>query len=67
MKTRQQLFIALLIAIAGGLAAFAIVTSPPQTEQQEDIVTLPSRSSDQGKASAAAYGCSVARTCHGAN
>ncbi|AKH38470.1 MULTISPECIES: efflux RND transporter periplasmic adaptor subunit [Nitrosomonas] len=39
MKTRQQLLIALLIAIGGGLAAFAIVTSPPQTEQQEDIVT----------------------------
>ena len=42
MKTRQQLLIALLIAIGGGLAAFAIITSPPQTEQQEDIVTPPS-------------------------
>ncbi|SDY67572.1 efflux RND transporter periplasmic adaptor subunit [Nitrosomonas sp. Nm33] len=42
MKTRQQLLIALLIAMAGGVAAFAIVNSSPQTDQQENIVTLPS-------------------------
>jgi RND family efflux transporter MFP subunit len=41
MKTRHQLFIALLIAIAGGLAAFAIVKSPPQTSQQENIIKVP--------------------------
>lgn len=41
MNTRRQLLIALTIAIAGGLAAFAIVNSPPQTEQQEDSVKPP--------------------------
>lgn len=42
MKTRRQLLIALVIAMTGGLAALAIVDSPPQTEQQEDIVAPPS-------------------------
>ena len=41
MNIRRQLFIALTIAIAGGLAALAIVNSPPQTDQQEDIVKPP--------------------------
>lgn len=41
MKTRQQLFIALLIAMAGGLAALAIVNSPPQTGQQEEGIVAP--------------------------
>lgn len=41
MNIRRQLFIALTIAIAGGLAALAIINSPPQTEQQEDIVKPP--------------------------
>lgn len=41
MKMHHQLLIALLIAIAGGLAAVAIVNSPPQTDQHEDIVKPP--------------------------
>lgn len=41
MNIRRQLFIALTIAIAGGLTALAIINSPPQTEQQEDIVKPP--------------------------
>lgn len=41
MKMRHQLLIALLIAIAGGLTAIAIVSSPLQTDQHEDIVKLP--------------------------
>ena len=41
MNIRRQLFIALTIAIAGGLAALAIINLPPQTEQQEDIVKPP--------------------------
>lgn len=41
MNIRRQLLIALTIAIAGGLAALAIINSPPQTEQQEDIVKPP--------------------------
>lgn len=41
MNIRRQLLIALTIAIAGGLAALAIINSPPQTEQQEDIVKAP--------------------------
>lgn len=42
MKIHHQLFIALLIVIGGGLAALAIISFPPQTEQQEDIVKPPS-------------------------
>lgn len=41
MNIRRQLLIALTIAITGGLAAFAIVNSPPQTEQQEEIAKPP--------------------------
>lgn len=41
MNIRRQLLIALTIAIAGGLAALAIINSPPQTDQQEDIVKPP--------------------------
>lgn len=41
MNIRRQLLIALMIAITGGLAALAIVNSPPQTEQQEDIAKPP--------------------------
>ncbi|MDP1786441.1 efflux RND transporter periplasmic adaptor subunit [Nitrosomonas sp.] len=41
MNIHRQLLIALTIAIAGGLAALAIINSPPQTEQQEDIVKPP--------------------------
>ena len=41
MKARRQLFIALLVAFAGGLAASAIILSPPQTEQQEEVVKPP--------------------------
>jgi len=41
MNTRRQLLIALTIAIAGGLLAFAIISSPPQTDQQEDIAKPP--------------------------
>lgn len=41
MKARRQLFIALLVAFAGILAASAIIFSPPQTEQQEEVVKPP--------------------------
>lgn len=41
MKISRQLFVALLIAIIGGLAAFAIVQFPPQTDQQEEETTKP--------------------------
>ena len=41
MNIHRQLLIALTIAIAGGLAALAIINSPPQTEQQEDIAKPP--------------------------
>lgn len=42
MKIHRQLLIALLIVVAGGLAVLAIVNSPPQTDQQEDIAKPPS-------------------------
>jgi len=41
MKARRQLFIALLVALAGGLAALAIIYSPPQTEHQVAVVKPP--------------------------
>lgn len=41
MKISRQLLIALLIAITGGLAAFAIVQFPPQTDQQEEETAMP--------------------------
>ncbi|PTQ80351.1 efflux RND transporter periplasmic adaptor subunit [Nitrosomonas ureae] len=41
MKTRSQLFIALLLALAGVLIAIAIVSFPPQVDQQENIVKPP--------------------------
>ncbi len=41
MKTRRQLFIALLILVAGGFSAFAIIKFPPQSGQQEEAITLP--------------------------
>ncbi len=41
MNIRRQLLIALMIAITGGLVALVIVNSPPQTDQQEDIVKPP--------------------------
>ncbi|WP_090718516.1 efflux RND transporter periplasmic adaptor subunit [Nitrosomonas sp. Nm166] len=41
MKVRRQLLIALIIAIVGGLAVVAIVSFPPQTDQQEDTVKPP--------------------------
>jgi len=41
MKLSRQLLVALLIAITGGLAAFAIVQSPPRTDQQEEETARP--------------------------
>jgi RND family efflux transporter MFP subunit len=41
MKVRRQLLIALVIAIAGALAAVAIISFPPQTDQQENTVKAP--------------------------
>ncbi len=41
MKVSRQLLVALLIAITGGLAAFAIVQFPPQTDQQEEETAKP--------------------------
>ena len=41
MKVRRQLLIALMIAIVGGLAVVAIISFPPQTDQQEDTVKPP--------------------------
>jgi RND family efflux transporter MFP subunit len=42
MKTRPQLLIALLLIAAGGLSAFAIVRTPPQTDRQEETAKPPS-------------------------
>ncbi len=42
MSTRRQLLIAFLLAIAGVSAAVAIISLPPQADQQEDIVKPPS-------------------------
>lgn len=42
MNIRRQLSLALLLIIAGVLAAVAIVSFPPQTDQQEDIIKPPS-------------------------
>ncbi len=41
MKVRWQQLIALLIVVSGGLAAFVIINSPPQTDRKEDILKLP--------------------------
>ncbi|MCC6923201.1 MAG: efflux RND transporter periplasmic adaptor subunit [Nitrosomonas sp.] len=41
MKLSRQLLIALSIAITGGSAAFAIMRFPPQTDQQEEVITKP--------------------------
>lgn len=41
MKLSRQLLVALSIAIIGGLAAFAIVRFPPQTDQQEEETVKP--------------------------
>lgn len=41
MKARWQQLIALLIVMSGGLAAFVIVNSSPQTDQKEDILKPP--------------------------
>ncbi len=41
MNISRQLFVAALIAIIGGLAAFTIVQFPPQTDQQEEETTKP--------------------------
>ncbi len=42
MKIRRQLFITLLILVAGGFSAFAIIKFPPQADQQEEVISLPS-------------------------
>jgi len=41
MKLSCQLLVALSIAIIGGLAAFAIVRFPPQTDQREEEIARP--------------------------
>jgi RND family efflux transporter MFP subunit len=41
MKVRRQLLIALMIAIAGGLAVAAVISFPPQTDRQENTVKPP--------------------------
>lgn len=42
MNMRQQLFVALFIAIAGGFASVVIINSPPQTDRQESTIKPPS-------------------------
>ncbi|UJP05483.1 MAG: efflux RND transporter periplasmic adaptor subunit [Nitrosomonas sp.] len=41
MQLRRQLFVALAIAVSGGMAAIAIINSPPQSDRQEEIVRPP--------------------------
>lgn len=41
MNMRRQLFIALLIALAGGITAAVIATTPPQNEQHEEVFSPP--------------------------
>jgi len=41
MKIRQQLLIALIIAMVGGLVAVVIISFPPQTDRREDDVKPP--------------------------
>lgn len=42
MKINRQLLIALSMIVAGGLTAFALINSPPQTDRQAVIAKLPS-------------------------